>query len=83
MAGAAKRIEREKLFADAQSWNTGRAVRSAFHKPNDYPSFDAFRGHKAPAGPPKRRDWREMQHSIMMFNSAIGGELIQTCQQHP
>lgn len=78
MAGAAKRIEREKLFADRAAWDTARLTAFAFHKPGDMPDFDKFRGKgrvsDAPAAPPVRQDWRAMRAQIIQFNASVGGD---------
>lgn len=76
LAGAAKRIEREKLFVDAGAWNSARLNAFAYHKPGEMPSFDAFRGRPAASGPRERPDWRAMKSRVLMYNAAIGGELI-------
>lgn len=50
MAGAARRIEREKLFADAIAWNGAQLNALAFHKPAKMPGFDKFRGKRGGGG---------------------------------
>lgn len=76
LGGAAKRIEREKMFADAVAWNGARLNALAYHKPRDLPSFDAFRGRPTSSGPLPRPDWRSLKQRVLMYNAAIGGEII-------
>lgn len=79
MAGAVRRIEREKLFLDTVAWNTAQLNIPAMHKPDKFPSFDKFRGPQgkrvAANGPaPARKSWRELQAMVITFNAANGGE---------
>lgn len=76
LEGAAKRIEREKLFADANAWNGARLNAFAYHDPKHIPKFDAFFKRPAPSGPRGRPDWRVLQHRVMVFHAANGGEII-------
>ena len=83
LQGAARRIEREKLFADSIAWNGARLNGFAWHDPKNLPSFEKFRGGKTVPGkagaalaPGERRDWRAMKAALIGFNAAMGGELI-------
>ena len=80
MAGAVKRIEREKLFADRAAWDTARLNSFAYHTPNKMPDFEKYRG-KGRAGPTGaapsvRQNWAAMRANIIAFNAAKGGGFI-------
>lgn len=76
LRGAARRIEREKLFADAIAWNGARLNGFAWHDPKHMPSFEKFRGGKSAKAKVTAKDWRGMKAALIGFNAAMGGELI-------
>lgn len=75
LRGAAKRIERERLFADAIAWNGARLNGFSWHDPKNMPSFEKFRGGKAALAKVTARDWRGMKAAVIAFNAAMGGEV--------
>ncbi len=76
LRGAARRIERERLFLDAAAWGNARLNAYAVHDPKGMPGFEKFRG-KASGGPRSGplRDWRQMKAALIGYNAALGGKV--------
>jgi hypothetical protein len=76
MDGAARRIERDKLFADSIAWNTAQLTRFSYHAPKDIPTFERFRGGRVrqsrSAAP---HSWQDIKNRVRIFNGSIGGRV--------
>jgi hypothetical protein len=78
LSGVTRRIERERLFAERQAWDTARLVGLAFNEPRKFPTFEKFR---TPAGGVRAArqtmGWRQMKAMVLAHVVASGGEVIQ------
>ncbi|WP_136441635.1 hypothetical protein [Pacificoceanicola onchidii] len=72
MSGAAKRIERERLFLEVNAWQTAHLTMIGYHKPKKFPEFKKISSTKVR---PKRQSWEEQKAIAQAFNAAFGGEV--------
>ncbi|MFW2541534.1 hypothetical protein ACN2XU_02750 [Primorskyibacter sp. 2E107] len=72
MAGAAKRIERERLFLEVGAWQTARLTMIGFHKPEKFPEFRKVSSAKVQR---KRQNWEDQKALALMLNAAFGGRM--------
>ena len=72
MAGAAKRIERHRLFSEVNAWLGARLVMTGYHNPKKFPEFRKVSSSKVKR---RRQSWEEQKAMAQMLNAAFGGEV--------
>jgi len=75
MAGAAKRIEREQVFYEANAWMGAQLAMVGFHNPKKFPQFNKVRSRSRPK---KRQSSEEQMAIAKMLNAAFGGKVVKT-----
>lgn len=74
MAGAAKRIQREQSFLEANAWLTAHLTMIGYHKPKKFPEFKKISSAKR-ARKQRRQTWEEQKAVVHVLNAAFGGEV--------
>jgi hypothetical protein len=77
LSGVVKRLERERMLAEKQAWDTAYLAGISYHNPKKFPEFDRFRSR--PVGVARERpkmDWKKMKSIIVAHVAASGGEVI-------
>lgn len=72
MAGAARRLERDRLFSEIDAWQTARLVMIGMHAPRKFPEFARISSVRRKR---KRQHWREQKAVVLMMNAALGGKV--------